>query len=60
MLLNIYGTDWWMEFKYKERTVDVDFHKNDLGFCTGVMCGAVVKIGRTLRATIIFASLIEK
>jgi hypothetical protein len=43
MLLNIYGTDWWMDFKYKEGTVDVDFHKNDLGFCTGTICGAIEK-----------------
>jgi hypothetical protein len=27
MLLNIYGTDWWMEFKYKEGTVDWTFTK---------------------------------
>jgi hypothetical protein len=43
MLLNIYGTDWWMDFVYKEGTVDVDFHRNNLGFCTGAMCGVIEK-----------------
>jgi hypothetical protein len=43
MLLNIYGTDWWMDFKYEGGTTDVDFHRNDLGFCTGVMREAIEK-----------------
>jgi hypothetical protein len=41
MLLNIYGTDWWMDFAYEEGVVDVNFHINDLGFYIGAMCGAV-------------------
>jgi Fic family protein len=32
-----------MYFKYKEGTVDVDFHRNDLGFFTGTMCGVIEK-----------------
>jgi hypothetical protein len=59
MLLNINGTDWWMDFEYKEGIIDVDFHRNDLGFCTGGMCGAIEKNLENYKSHKFFAYSVE-
>jgi hypothetical protein len=43
MLLNIYGTDWWMDFTYEQEIVDVNFHRINLAYCKMARCGAVEK-----------------
>jgi hypothetical protein len=43
MILNIYGSGWWMDFTYNQEIMDVNFHQKDLGYCKFSLCGAVEK-----------------
>jgi hypothetical protein len=43
ILLNLYGTDWWIDLIVSHEIVEVNFHAKVLGFCEISSWGAVEK-----------------
>jgi hypothetical protein len=41
MLFNLYGKDWWMDIEHKYGTMDVDFRRDEIGYCTAAIWGVV-------------------